>query len=230
MSFDENKQVADLEAQNQDVNDNTANDDTQTDEGVDANDSGKNEDVEKQEGDQYYANELKRIEELEREKADFEEQLKEKQRQIEIKDRALQKIKTRRDETKVDSTTKEELFREWEERQAEKEALAEIKRMAPDAAAQKLVMHHYKNSIVRTGDVQDDISAAFAVANRKRVNELMNRERQQDEHDDLVASSMSSQGTAPSRGRMPPSKLRQQIESMVPKEARGLVGKHMREK
>lgn len=230
MSFDGIKPVADLEALNQGVNDNTANDDGQTDEDVDAVDSSENEDVEKQEGDQFYADELKRIQELEREKAALDQQLQEKQRQLDIKDRALRKRAEKPSEAKFDPQSKEELFQEWERRQTEKEAEREIKRLVPDTAAQKLVLHHYKNSIVRSGDVQDDIAAAFAVTNRKRVTEVLNREREQDEQDDVVASSMMSQGTAPSRGRMPPSRLRSQIESLVPKDAHKLIDKHMRGK
>ena len=50
-------------------------------------------------------------------------------------------------------------------------ALAEtlVARLASNEDEKKLILHHYKNSIIPTGDVEEDVEAAYALANRKRL-------------------------------------------------------------
>jgi hypothetical protein len=42
-------------------------------------------------------------------------------------------------------------------------------RLAKSSAERDLILHHYENSIVPTGDLEEDIASAHALANKKRV-------------------------------------------------------------
>ncbi len=166
------------------------------------------EDVEKQPSD-YYEAELQRL------KADAEEKQKkldEKDRQIEIKNRALQAEKKKKVDT--DLTDRDSLKREV---LAEIRLESELDRISKSKAEREVVMHHYKSSIQRTGDVQEDLRRAVAVANAGRVSELLARERSED--DSLEASAASMLGGGNMRGNRPTSTL----QSNARKEAEAIL-------
>lgn len=146
----------------------------------------------KQEGD-YYENELKRLKGIEDEKKKLEEDLAEKQRQLEIKNRALQAEKKKKPETTDRDSLKNEILTEMR-------VEAEVNRVAANKNERELLMHHYQNSIVRTGNVSDDIKRALAVANANRLAELLNKQAEEDAADDVSAASMASNGYGAPQG------------------------------
>lgn len=144
------------------------------------------------EQEDFYAKELKRLQGVEAEKKKLEEELLEKERQVELKNRALQaeKKKVKPELTDRDAL-KDELLLEM---RLERE-LSEL----PDAQ-RKVVLHHLQNSIRRTGDVKTDIQRAIAVSNAGRMQELLQQQQAADAADDLGASSMIAGGQNGQRG------------------------------
>lgn len=188
----------------------------QTVESVEADpDGGDENDV--KEPEDFYAQEAKRL----------EAELAEKKRQLELKDRALQAEKKKR---KVESSTvvdEDALIARLESRQAEKEAKKMIDTLLPDANARKVVEHAYDNFIVKSGNAEDDIHAAIAYANRKRVVELLRAEKEEAVEEDRAISSMAGVATRPTRSTLPKSQLRREVEKLIPKDARKHLDKYI---
>ena len=184
---------------------------SQTDEGG-VEPSIEPEDVGKKESD-YYETELKRLQAVEAEKEKLEESVLEKERIIEHKNRALQAEKNRRRPSTEEPTDRESLKREV---LTEIRVDAELEKMTATPAERKIIFHHYQSSIVKTGDVREDLKRALAVSNANRMQELLNRQASEDAADDSAASSMLGTGYGAERG---PSHLKSQAR----KEAENII-------
>jgi len=179
------------------------NDEVQTDEGTEP----EGEDVEKQE-ESYYKQEYEKLQSTLQEK---ETLLEDKEKQIEIKDRAIQALKKKPKESvdDIDSLLEAKL--------AERDVKATVKTIASTPEEEKVILHHYHNSIVKTGDPETDIRRALAVANEGRIHDLLGREKADEEADDAVISSFSGGYSAPKGVRIK-SQARKLVESLLPKE------------
>ncbi len=109
---------------------------------------------------------------------DFEAELeKERQRLGNKIDKERQK---RIDAEKNKGLSREEVEKIIEEKtsQSEKRILrsrAELiaERLSGSTAERDLILHHYDNSIIPSGNIEEDIEKAFALANRKKVSSQM---------------------------------------------------------
>jgi hypothetical protein len=142
-----------------------------------------------EEGDDFYKTEA---EKLRAEKTKLEADIAEKNRQLGLKDEALKK---KSDKIPDAEKLKSDILTEFEQRQIKREAFKAIETTVVDKNAQELIKDAYENKIVRSGNVDDDIDAAVAYVNRKRVNELLRRESEESEQEDRVVSSQLGSGT-----------------------------------
>lgn len=156
-----------------------------------------------------YQEELDRIE-LEkklledRHKEELATQRAERDRIMALKDKALndEKEKTK----SVKESWKSELKEELRQERTLERAQDEINKSTDDLSARKVILHHYQNSIVRSGNLADDIQMAIAIANRKRVAELLNERAAEDMDNKKSIASMGG-GNLPGRSLfdLPPS-------------------------
>lgn len=205
--------------------DETKNEESQTDEDTEGT-STEGEDVENKEGD-YYEEELKRLRVIEEEKKKLEEDLAEQKRRVEIKDRALQAEKKK---AKPEASLDKEAIKQ--ELRTELRVEREIERVGSTEAERQLIQHHYQNSIVKTGNVVDDIRNAVAVANAKRISELLGRQSAEDAAENTSASSMLSGGmqgaSGGSRIKSPAQKIAENTLKHVSPEAAKRVKNYLR--
>lgn len=110
----------------------------------------------------------------------------------EIKDRAIEKEKAKTKDTK--DQWKTELREELRQERLLEKAEETINDQITDPAARKLALHHYKNSIVKTGNLAEDIEMAVAIVDRKRLSTLREMESLEDESIDITARSMGGDG------------------------------------
>lgn len=151
-----------------------------------------------------YEEELKRIEaeklELQKkhdaEVADLEDK---RRKQMEIKDRALEKAKKDSEPFKADMKRemRDELIRELDAR----EVRSLMKQTVTDPTARKVIMHYYDTlpDSLRSGDPQEDLNTAIALANRKRMPELLSQQSADNEAERRSISSMGGGGNLPGR-------------------------------
>lgn len=179
------------------------NEESQTVEGTeDTSSEGEND--EKQEGD-YYEVEAKRLkDELDQKDKD----LAEKNRQIQIKERALQAEKKKKSEPTDRDSLKKEILNEMRFE-------TELGKTSGSQAERDVIKHHYENSIVRTGNVSEDIKRALAIANANRMGELLGRQAAEDAADDASASSMLSTGYGSPQGIKAKSAARKEAEAIL---------------
>lgn len=149
-----------------------------------------------------YEEELERIEQekqaaLERAEQ-AEKEANERARQNQIKDEALQKEK---EKTKgVKDQWKMEVMSEWRREQALERAKERVSEITEDPAAQKLTLHHFERlpETLKTGNVQEDLLTAFALANRKRLPSLVSQESMNDAQDRRSIASMGGSSSSSS--------------------------------
>lgn len=132
---------------------------TETDEGVKVETDSPAADVDKEEPSPYEIE----LAELRKQKEAADALIQKKDEIIEHKNRALQaeKKKAKADPSSEDAVTERVIERLAFDRKVEA--------VTTDAAERDLIRHHYQNSIVRTGNVDDDLAMAVAIANRKTV-------------------------------------------------------------
>lgn len=108
--------------------------------------------------------------------------------QVAIKDKAIEKEKAKTKDTK--DQWKAELKEELRQERLLEKAEQEINEQITDPAARKLALHHYNNSIVKSGNVAEDVEMALAIVERKRLQTLREMEALDDENADISARSM----------------------------------------
>ena len=153
------------------------------------------------------------LERIEAEKADaeqkhqaeLEEERAERKRLMDIKDKALEKEKEKT--SGVKETWKKEVLDEWRREQALKEAKKAVQNLVDDPTAQKVVLHHFQKlpDALVTGDVEEDLQTALALANRKRVTSLLRNESAEDTQARQSISSMGGGYSSNPSFNLPPS-------------------------
>lgn len=107
------------------------------------------------------------------ENIDFESELKKVEQRLGGK---IDKERAKKNELKKNMLTREEVEKITEDKiaQVEKrifrsraELLAE--RLAKSSAEKDLILFHYDNSIISTGNIEEDIDNAFVLANKKKI-------------------------------------------------------------
>ena len=179
-----NEQTDVQESQNIAENETQENEESQTDSEV-VVDADEGQDVDKQDSD-FYAKELKRIQEqADKDKQALEKKL-EKQRELTaIKDRALQAEKKEKKSTAFDEAALMEKMRR------EMRLERKLETITQNASERQLIEHHLKNSIRSSGDLDTDLKNAQMLANASRYESMLKREQAEDLHTDSVVSSMT---------------------------------------
>lgn len=203
------------------------NEESETVEPVEPHPEGETETTENQAD--YYEQELKRLSELEVENERLHKEAAEKNRQIEIKNRALQVEKEKRKPAPSDdwADREERLLQRLETRQQLRDAEVRIKSLTRHPAEQQLILKHYNASIVKTGDVERDVQRALAVANEGRIHDLLKQTFEDDRGDATSISSMTGGTRSTSDLRKPKSAIRKEIEKMIPKGAEKHLSKYV---
>lgn len=167
-----------------DETENSTNEDTETTENAASTqeDSG---DGEKQELSPY-ERELAKLRKRDEER---EKELAKKDEIIEHKNRALEATKKQLKEAKPSEV--EELkakIAKLESRVGGDEAKRLISTLTTDQAERELIEHHYNSSIVKTGNLVDDIQNALALANRSVVMEQKRNRAIEEGNENFLAS------------------------------------------
>lgn len=150
------------------------------------------------------------LKELEDQKKALESELESRKKQLEMKDKAL-----KRKEESLDPDLEKRLMDKFEEKLQERDRESKIRALTPDESAQKLVKHHLENTIRPSGNVENDIQAAWAVVNQKAVQELMRQNASYEAYEELVSSTQAGAGVANNAQRKSVSPARRQAEEIL---------------
>ena len=222
------EKTAELEAEKQVGEENPETPVTPTDENAEADAQAEAETSENQEGENFYEQQLKFLEE---ENKRLQEEAAERERQIEIKDRAIRALKKPhpvREPASPDDreTLKQELLGEVEAKWQRKEAQRFIETVTADKTERDVFLRHYEKLPSKTGDIEKDVFGAIASANAPRILDLLGRGRAEDESDDRSISSMRGEGVRPPATRIKTA-FEKEVEKMIPKEARKYLKNHI---
>lgn len=199
----------------------TTEDETTEDDELDDTEGGEDED--KQENASFYKAEAERLA-VEKKQAEdaLEAAESARERQNEIKDRALQAEKERRRKAEAapkqgdfdPETIKREAVEEFERRQSAREVKQLIKTLTNDPSAQEVITHYAETMFSKIENVDDRVDAAIAYANRKRARALLVENTKQNQEDDDGIGSMSG-GNARSRTSSVPNNAVNRIASRL---------------
>lgn len=196
----EEEKAAQLEAEKQAA--------TQTDEG-DGGQAAAPADVDKQE-ESPYAKQLKELQDREKE---LKEQLEKKDALIVNKNRAIEALKKQPAESEDDIT--EKILKRLEGKQTEQAIQSKINALTGDSAEREVILRHYKDSIVKSGNVDEDLKSAIALANRDQIWETRRNRALEERHEDFVTSfaGTSLRGETPKSNSQDP--ILRQAEEIV---------------
>lgn len=188
---------AQLEAENQ-VEETVDTTGTQTDEGQAVADSEAN--VEKQEESPY----AKQLRELQESEEKLKAELEEKEKILANKNRAIESLKKKTADTSVsEDELTDKLLKRLEERQSEKDIRSRIAALTYDVAEREVIERHFKSSIVKTGNLDEDLKRAIAIADGDKIWEQRRNRALEERREDFIT------GFAGSSLRGEPSKSRQ---------------------
>lgn len=142
----------------------------------------------KAEQETVYKKELAKLEAEKQEKADALTVERSKRKAAEKANEALVEATK---ETKVSPTT-EDINKLLDERLAQRDFDQLVKQEAIDPDEQKLIKHHYENSIRRTGNVAADLKMAAAIANQHLVEQAKQAQIEREQNEGLQANFQSS--------------------------------------
>lgn len=145
-----------------------------------------------------YEEELARIEaekaaakaEAETAQAELEKERQDKKRLMDLKDKAIKDEKSKTAD--ISEKLKTEILTDWERRMDLRDAKAKVADITTDPTAQKVVMHYFETlpDALRTGSVEDQLLTAFALANKKRLPDLITAQSSEDMEERRSLSSM----------------------------------------
>ena len=175
-----------------DGEDHTEEEDDQDDsEDDDSDDSNDDDDDSSDDDDNFHKKELERVE---------AELVEEKERRIKA-EKAIQKGKKKAQEDETDDDDKpltrreaQELIDESKNADSEEQVEEEIEEVASNPDEAKLIRHHLKNTIKRTGNVKKDVRRARLHANEGNLEALYDEvDRGEESRDGKSAGDVSSQ-------------------------------------
>lgn len=173
----------------------------------------------KNKGDSFYEEQLKALED---ENKRLKEEAEERQKQLEIKNRAIKALKRDKPESpKSDDrdSLKQEVLHEVKTEIRREKAQEFISTIAKDKTERDLFLHHYEKSVDKSDDVKNDVLRAIANANAPRILELLGRDRAEEDQEDRSISTMRGEGVRSPTARVKTA-LEKAAEEMIPKEAR----------
>jgi len=182
----------------------------QTDEGTDQT-SKEGENVEKKEDSPYKA----QLDEMNARLKEKEDIIAKKDKALEVKNRAIKELKSEKTVSDEEAEMEERVLAKMETRQAEREFKNAVAALTGDETEKALVIQHYEQSIVRTGNVQRDLKSALALANADNLYEMRQAQMRGEVHEDDMASLSSSiSAQAPSKTNYK-SPVQRQAESFL---------------
>lgn len=152
----------------------------------------------------------KQLKEIEERNKSLEAELESRKKQLELKDKALKKK-----EDSLDPELEKRLMDKFEEKLLERDRESKIKALTQDEAAQKLVKHHLENTIRPSGNVENDIQAAWAIVNQKVMQELLQKKASYEAYEELVSSTQVGTGVASNSQQRSTSPARRQAEEIL---------------
>jgi len=152
----------------------------------------------------------KQLQEIQAEKQALENRLKERERQLELKDKAL-KRKAEGENPEIEQRLEEKLQNAFRARDIEQT----IQNITTDKSAQDLIKYHIENTIKPSGNVQQDIQTAWAIVNQKAFSELMEQKASVEAFQELVAKSQMGGSIASNPMKASVSPARRQAEEIL---------------
>jgi len=141
-------------------------------------------DVDKQEESPY----AKQLEELRKRAEGAEAKLKEKEDLIEHKNRAIEASKKKLKEIPAEDEIADRMLAKLEARQSERDVAARVNAITADEAEREVIMSHYKSSIQKTGNVDNDLKMAVALADSDKVWEQRRNRAMEERREDFMTS------------------------------------------
>lgn len=130
----------------------------------------------------------KQLDELQKRADEAEAKLQEKDKIIENKNRAIEASKKKLKESGPEDELESRILARLEEKQNESSLDSKVKALTDDATEQELIKQHYKVSIVKTGNLENDLKNAVALANADRVWEQRRNRAMEERREDFLTS------------------------------------------
>lgn len=147
-----------------------------------------------------YEKEIKRLEDEKRQK---EGALKEERRLRKEAEKALAEKEGKAEDKKY--VTPEELEKALDEKLKRSKFEDLVEKATSDPNEQKLIRHHYENSIRRTGNLETDLTMAIAIANQHVVQQAKKAEQEREGNEAFMAKNSGGNTYGkPSAGKTDP--------------------------
>lgn len=165
--------------------------------------------VEKQEESPY----AKQLEELRAREKELNDQLEKQKELIANKNRAIESLKKKPTESEDDIT--EKVLKRLEGKQTEEKVQSKVNALTGDATEREVIMKHYQSSIVKTGNMDEDLKSAIALAQRDQIWEARRNQALEERREDFITSfaGTSLRGETPKSNSQDP--ILRQAEAIV---------------
>lgn len=152
-----------------------------------------------------------RLKELEAERSRMEEELKKKEEIIQRKEDVIRKA-AKKSEPPAEF---EDRFKALEEKLIDKDVREHISSLTSDPHERELAFRMYKDRIVKSGNVLEDVKMAFGAANADLTLKSRQQVAEQEAFESSLATRTSTHVSAPQSGRSLKSPERKLAESML---------------
>lgn len=165
--------------------------------------------VDKQEESPY----AKQLEELRAREKELNEKLEKQNELIANKNRAIESMKKKPAESEDELV--ERAIKRIEGRQTEERVVSKVNALTGDSAEREVIMKHYQSSIVKTGNLDEDLKSAIALAQRDQIWESRSNKALEERREDFITAfaGTSLRGEAPSTNSQDP--IMRQAEALV---------------
>ncbi len=167
-----------------------------------------------------------RLKELEEERTRMQEELTKKEDIIARKEEVIRKA-AKKSESPAEF---EDRFKALEEKLVDKDVREQIAGLTSDPHERELAFRMYKDRIVKSGNVVDDVKMAFGAANADLTLKSRQQVAEQEAFETSLATRTSTHVSAPQSGRSMKSAERKLAESMLDKidpEAKKYLDKYL---
>lgn len=130
----------------------------------------------------------KQLAELRKRAEEAEAKLQEKDKIIENKNRAIESTKAKLKDVTPEDELEERLLKRLEEKQQKESISSRVSALTNDAAERDVILHHYNNTIVKTGNFEEDLKNAIALANRDNVWEQKRNRALEERREEFMTS------------------------------------------
>lgn len=129
------------------------------------------------------------LRELQKRAEEAEAKLKEKDEILQNKNRAIEKQKEKlKDSSLSEDDLLDRLSKRLEEKLTTKDLSAKVASLTNDEAEREVIIRHYQSSIVKTGNIEEDLKSAVALADRDRVWEQRRNRAMEERREDFITS------------------------------------------